>query len=219
MKSGLNQSFGYSLKAALVGCLLFFAAGCVDINDAKVQVQAPAQIDPYNRIALDKCPSHVYPHRLVVAQTGSSSQLVQLGSQMAYNQQDFDKWWSMVSTLGSIDPTTSTPSQQPIVNWDQQGAYFLVIGVGNSCDLTKPMADEMTTDCYSISVNLYRYSEGTNCQPPGNLAVFIYVFPKSTLPVNVVWFYPTPVPTPTPKPIPTLTPTPTPTPETESEDT
>ncbi len=204
-----------------MGCLLLSAAGCVDINDAKVQVKAPGEVDPYGRNVLDKCPTHIYPHRLIVARTGSSSPLAQIGTQLVSTQQVFDQYWSNVS-VNPEDQVSDTPiSAQPNVNWDQQYAYFYVVPVSSSCEKTKPMPDGMTTDCYSISIPLYRYIEGTNCQPASNLMVFIYIISKVSLPFGVVWYYPTPSPTPTPKPIPTLTPTPAPTstPESEGEDT
>jgi hypothetical protein len=198
--------------------LLALAAGCVDINDARVQVQAPGQVDPYSRIALDQCTPVVYPHRLIVAKTGSASPLAQVGPQMVYNQLDFDKYWGYVTAQDSDKISTSNLSQVPLVNWDQQWAYFLVVGANNSCEKTKPFGEEMKTDCYTISIPLYRYQEGTDCQPPTSFTVFIYLFPKTNLPVNFVWVYPTPIPTATPKPTLTSTPTATPTPPPDSED-
>ncbi len=208
----------FALICGLIVLLVLAASGCVDINDARVQVLAPGQVDPYSRIGLDKCPSHVYPHRLILGQTGSSSPLAQVGPQMINNQRDFDKYWGYVTAIPNDKISTASLSQQPLVNWEQQMVYFIVIATNNTCEKSKPMPDEMTTDCYTVTIPLYRYFEGTDCQPPGFNLVFIYLFPKTPLPVNFVWFYPTPVPTPTPKPIPTPTFTPTPTPLPESED-
>lgn len=223
MKLELNWFFGNGRKFAMAACLILFGAGCVDINDAKVQVQAPGEVDPYGRNVLDKCAPHIYPHRLIVAHTGSSSPLAQVGAQLISTQQVFDQYWANVS-VNPNDQVSDTPiSAQPTVNWDQQLAYFYVVQVNTSCEKSKPMPDGMTTDCYSITIPIFRYLEGNNCQPPSDLLVLIYIISKVSLPFGVEWHYATPVPTSTPKPGPTLTPTPIPTatplPETEGEDT
>ena len=212
----------------LLGALIL-VSGCVDINDAKVQVQHPGEIDPYNQISLDKCPQHTSPHRLFTALTGSNSALAQGGTGVASNQQDFDKMWGYLSSVETGDVTTFSLTQKPVINWGQEIAYYLVVGADSSCQKTKPFGDEMNTDCYSITIPLYRYSEGTNCQPPLYFPVFIYILSaQKNIPINVQWVYPTPVPTATllptatPTPAPTATPRPTSlgkaTPAPESED-
>lgn len=219
-----SNLFTRFLKLALFGGLALFS-GCVDINDSKVQILRPTEIDPNHQISLDKCPQHTNPHRLFKALTGSNSVLAQGGTGVALNQLDFDKMWGNLSSVETGNVTTSALTQEPVINWDQQMVYYLVIGTDNSCQKTKPFGDEMNTDCFSITIPLYRYLEGTNCQPPLSFPVFLYIYSKSNLPINIQWVYPTPIPTAAllPTPSPTATPTPTssgktiPTPESENE--
>ncbi len=141
------------------------------------------------------------------------------------SQAEFEKWWVYVSVLDDGRTQTSALSQVPIVDWSQQVAFFNVIPASNSCEKTKPYGDEMTTDCYTITMPIYRYLEGTNCGSPSAFQVFIYIYPKVNLPVIGQWVYPTPIPTATllPTATPTATPRPTslekatPTPESENE--
>src|SRR5258708_13728893 len=127
-----------ALISGLLLNLIWFS-GCVDINDARVQVQPPGEADIYSRNVLDKCPPHTNPHRLVVAQTGSNSVLAQLGPAVANSQQDFDKYWSYLSALEpGANIITSSLSQEPLVNWGQETVDFLVIPVNNSSQQTKP---------------------------------------------------------------------------------
>ena len=203
---------------ALVLLSLAFSAGCVDINDTRVQVQRPGDVDIYQRNVLDRCPSHKYPHRLVVAQTGLNSPLAQRGSQIVTTQTDFDQLWAALATVENSNITTTSLTQEPVVNWEQEQALFMVVAVDNSCQKTLPFGDEMTTDCYSITAPLFRYWDGSHCGPPIYYPVFLYIYPKTGWPVNIQWVVPTPTFTMTPKPIPTATPRATPTPEPESED-
>ncbi len=193
-----------ALACALVSSLAWFT-GCVDINDAKVQVQAPGQIENYSRNVIDKCTPQAYPHRLIVAKTTAASPLAQNGSHEVVTQEEFEKFWNYVSVLDEGKTQISALSQIPIVDWSQQVAFFSVIPATNSCEKTKPYGDEMTTDCYTIKMPIYRYLEGTNCGPPDSLSVFIYIYPKVNLPVIGEWFYPTLIPTATIPP--TATPT------------
>ena len=165
-----------SLVCGLVSSLAWFT-GCVDINDAKVQVQAPRQIENYSRNVIDKCTPQAYPHRLILGHTGNASPLVQLGSHEMDSQAEFEKWWVYVSVLDDGRTQTSALSQVPIVDWSQQVAFFNVIPASNSCEKTKPYGDEMTTDCYTITMPIYRYLEGTNCGSPSAFQVFIYIYP------------------------------------------
>src|SRR5579872_3900865 len=208
------------LVSGLISALAWFS-GCVDINDTRVQVQPPSQADPYARNVLDKCPPHTNPHRLITALTVTNSPLGQNGPQIAANQADFDRMWDYLSSVDMCNVTTSSLTQKPVINWDSDMAYFLVVPIDNNCQKTRPFGDEMNTDCYSITIPLYRYMEGTNCGPPLYYSVFIYIYSNKSLPMNVLWVYPTPTvtssPMPTVKPTATATPIPTATPESEEE--
>jgi hypothetical protein len=208
------------LISGLISAPVWFS-GCVDINDTRVQVQHPEEADPYARNVLDKCPQHTNPHRLFTALTGTNSPLGQSGPQLAGNQADFDRMWTYLSSVDMGDVSISSLTQKPIINWDQDMAYFLVVPIDNNCQKTKPFGDQMNTDCYSITIPLYRYLEGTNCGPPLYYSVFIYIYSNKSLPMNVLWVYPTPTSSPTLVPKPTATPkaipTATPTPESEDE--
>src|SRR5260221_12407527 len=103
----------------LSGIVLMVLAGCVDINDAKVQVQRPGEIDPYKRNVLDKCPPHTNLHRLVMAKTGSNSILAQGGTEIVYTQKDFDQAWSYLSAVDDGNVALSHSSREPVVTWNQ----------------------------------------------------------------------------------------------------
>jgi hypothetical protein len=186
--------------------LILAGAGCVRLRD-NLQVSAPNQVDLYQRNVLDKCEPHVYPHRLILAQAGTGSQLLQVGGQMVNNQIDFDRWWNSVTP--QLDATNSSiDALKPTVNWELQQVFFLPISVSSSCHKVRSYGDEMTTDCYSITVPIIQSFEGQNCQPALSHPVLIYIFPKTTLPVTAQWV----TPTPTPGPVATAVPPPTPTP-------
>ena len=198
-------------------------AGCVDINDSRVQVQRPGDLEQYQRGLLpqDKCSPHLFPHRFVRGQTGSGSLLARAGSQFVNSQEDFDKWWKEITAQIGMDNKVALSSLtgEPIVNWSQETAFFLLVPISTTCQKIDPDTDEMVTDCFTITVKL-REERGTqNCQPPVFYPVFIYLYSKTNLPFNVVDFYPTPTPTPvsTLRVTPTATPRPTPTPESEDE--
>ncbi|HUO58724.1 MAG TPA: hypothetical protein VMV05_11170 [bacterium] len=198
-------------------------AGCVDINDSRVQVQRPGDLEQYQRSLLpeDKCSPHTVPHRLIRAQTTNGSILTQAGAQFVNNQQDFDKWWPVISPEAGWQNNMSVSSLtgEPVINWDQETAYFVLCPISNSCQKISPDTNEMDTDCFTITVHLREYRETQNCQAPVFYPVFVYIYSKTNLPVNVVDFYPTPTPTVTFTPTATSTPRirPTPTPESEDE--
>jgi hypothetical protein len=203
----------------MISILLAAFAGCVSIHDSSVQVTPPGQTDIYQRNVLDKCPPHINPHRLVIGQVPTGSPLVTTGSQFATNQQEFDLLWSMV-TVQPPDPAKvplNSLTRAPVVNWNSEMAYFLLVSIDNSCQKTLPYGDEMISDCYDLTVPLYRYNEGQNCGSPGAYPVFIFMYAKTNLPVKIQWIYPTPTPTYSPAPTATRTLTPTPTPEDEEE--
>ncbi len=220
----IQNTFTHLKKLVLVSGLILAPAwfsGCVDINDTRVQVQHPGEVDPYAHNVVDKCPQHTNPHRLITALIGETSPLGQNGPQLIGNQVDFDGMWNYLSSVDMGNVTTSSLTQKPIINWDSDMAYFLVVPIDSNCQKTLPFGDEMNTDCYTITIPLYRYLEGTDCGPPLYYPVFIYIYSKISLPMNVLWVYPTPTATPslmpTLKPTATLTPTPTATPESEDE--
>jgi hypothetical protein len=188
------------------------AAGCVDINDTRVQVTPPGQVEQYQRSPLDKCPVHKYPHRLILGQVAPGSPLFQSGNSLGINDQPtFDNCWNGVSPQLDENKVPSY-SLKPIINWDQESAYVIMMGVDNTCDSIKPYQDEMTTDCFDITILLYRERQGQDCQPVNSYPVFIYIYPKTAWPIGTQWFYPTPTVTPVPSATPTVTPTVTPTP-------
>jgi len=167
-------------------------AGCVAVGDTHVQVVQPAQIDPYQRNVLDKCQPHIYPHRLILGQTGIGSTLQQ-GAIIVYNQTDFDIYWNSISA--PTDENKVPITTKPVINFDQESAYFLPISVSNSCQKFEPYGDQMTTDCYNISLVIFRHTDNANCQPVNEIPVFVYIYPKTNWPVGTQWIDPTPVPT------------------------
>ena len=209
-------------KFGLLLMLVFLAgfAGCVSIHDgSSMQVTPPGQTDQYQRNVLDKCPPHINPHRLVIGEIANGNPLVNSGSQIVYNQQDFDKIWPSI-TVQSPDPTKvplNSLTQEPVVNWNSEIAYFLLVPIDNSCQKTLPYGDEMISDCYDITVPLYRYNEGQNCGAPGAYPVYLFIYAKTNLPLSIKWIFPTSTPTFSPVPTATRTPVPTPTPEDEEE--
>src|SRR5580658_5473106 len=90
-------------RKSLVVCGLFllgvlWQAGCVDINDTKVQVQQPGQVDPYGRNVLSQCTPHVMPHHLIQATISSAAPHVQPGGGGIINDQaSFDALWPELS--------------------------------------------------------------------------------------------------------------------------
>lgn len=192
--------------------------GCVSIHDT-IPIEYPSPVDQYNRNTLDKCTPHVNPHRLILAQEGLGSYLVSHGgNQIVNNQQDFDLLWNSVSP--QLDPNNvPSSSLEPIIDWDHESAYFLTVPRDQTCQKAKPFGDEMVSDCYSVSLIIFRYNEGS-CEQAVNYPVFIYIYAKTNLPVGIQWVYPTSVPTATAVPAPPARPTmtPTPTPKSESDD-
>jgi hypothetical protein len=203
------------LTLALV---LAVAAGCVSIDDPNVHVTRPGEIDPYRRNVLDKCPPHTYPHRLIVAQAGNGSILTRQGQSAATKQEEFDLYWGSVTPILDPNSTTNT-SAKPIVNFERETALFVPLPPENSCQKFKPLGDEMTTDCYTITIPILWYREGQDCQSVSAIPVFLYIYPKTDWPVSVRMLQATPTPTATSSVV--LTPTPTvtatPTPEEEEE--
>lgn len=199
----------------LLSVVLLILTGCVDINDPNVHVQQPGQVEQYQRSPLDKCQPHIYPHRLIKGQVALGSALLQMGSPISANDQPtFDLCWNYVSPQLDENKVPSF-SLKPVVNWDQESAYFYVATLDNDCQKAEPYGDEMTTDCFNITILVYRTSDGKDCQPIASYPVFIYIYPKTTWPIGVQNIYPTATFTPAPTATATATPTPTPAPESD----
>lgn len=198
-----------------VTLVLLTVAGCVSIYDSKVQVVHPDQVDQYNRSIVEQCTPHIYPHRLIQATTGEGYPYLSSGGGLVTNQVLFDQWWAGLSVSYDQDKVVSQ-NLKPTVDWDHETAYFIPVYFSNACQRVKAVGDEMTTDCYTISIHLLRWDEGDNCQQaPSTYPVLIYIYPSNAnLPVEIKWTSPTPIPTvtstatPKPTPIPTMTPTP-----------
>ena len=199
------------LFLAALGLLLL--AGCVSIYDTKVQVQPPGQVETYNnRSPLDQCTPHVYPHRLIQATTGIGYPYLQGGA--LFSQQDqFDQYWAGLSVQLDQDKVVSD-NLKPVIDWNTQSAYLIPFLL-NPGERIKPYGDEMSTDCYTITFQVYRWVEKENeSKVPSTIPVYIYIYPKAVdQPVGIEWHYPTPTPTFTAPPRPTATPTATPIPE------
>lgn len=210
-------------KAFLTLALAFAAAaGCVSIDDPNVRVVKPGEVDPYPRNVLDKCPPHTYPHRLIYAQAGNGSILTRQGQSAASTQADFDLYWSSITPM--LDPknidinTNANTSTKPVINFDREMALFVPLPPENSCQKFKPIGDEMVTDCYTITIPIFWYREGQDCQPVSAIPVFLYIFPRANWPVNVHLEQATATPTATPSVVFAPTRTPTPTPQEEEEE-
>ena len=193
----------------LLGVL--WQAGCVDINDSKVQVQPPGAVEQYaDHSIIDQCTPHVYPHRLIQASTGVGSPLVQNGSQQVGTQTDFDQLWVTISP--QLDQNQVVTSDfKPVIDWTQQSAFFVPRTSPQSCVHWRPFGDGMVTDCLNPRINIYEWREGDCKDDATSYPVFVYIYPKSNVPVYVNMVYPTPTLAPTAIPTETSTPTPMPT--------
>ena len=212
-----KKSPHFSKKILLVYGLfllgVLWQAGCVDINDTKVQVQPPGQVEQLaNHSIIDQCTPHVYPHRLIQASTGVGSPLLQVGAQQVNDQNSFDQWWNVISP--QLDQNQVVTSQfKPVIDWNEQTAIFFIRTSSQSCLHWQPFGDEMSTDCIEAKIYIYEWKEGECKDDATSYPVFVYIFPKTTFPVNLSMVYPTPTfpPSPVPTPKPTSTPSPTPT--------
>jgi hypothetical protein len=201
--------------------IFLLVSGCVSIDDPNVHVVRPSETDIYQRNVLNKCPPHTYPHRLVMAQAGNSSILTRQGQSAALSQAQFDDYWNTLTPI--LDPNSAINSAaKPVVNFDREIALFIPMMSANSCTTYQPFGDEMSTDCYNITISIFWKQEGQDCQTLSAIPVFLYIYPKTEWPVIVQMVHSTPTPTPVPtvvlKPTPTATIVPTPTPEDEEEE-
>jgi hypothetical protein len=174
--------------------LLLMATGCVSIYDDKIRVQRPEEMDPNQRNVLDKCTPHTLPHRLITGHMGLGVTILN-GSPIAYDQPTFDIYWGSFSP--DLTGGATSDELKPNINWEVQVARFLPVHIGNRCEKVK--AYGMETDCYQISYIFYKYVEGTNCTASTSHPVFVYIYPKSTLPAAPKWLsgpYSTPTPVP-----------------------
>jgi hypothetical protein len=221
MKKRKKAPHYFSRKFLLVYGLFLLAvlgqAGCVDINDSKVQVQPPDPVEEYaDHSIVDQCTPHVYPHRLIVASTGVGSPLVQNGAQFVGDQSTFDQLWGTISPQLDQNQVVTSGSE-PVVDWTQQTAFFVPKTSPQSCVHWRPFGDGMVTDCLNPRIYIYEWKEGECKDDATSYPVFVYIYPKSNLPVYINMVYPTPTFTFSPLPTETSTPTPmpisTPTPE------
>jgi hypothetical protein len=199
------------------GALFMAVAGCVPISQ-NVSVQYPSPIDPSNN-TLYKCTPQAYPHRLIITRISAGSPLLQTDGGAVNDQVNFDRDWSQLSP-DFDEKNTSADTLAPVINWEQETANFMPVFLDNSCEKAKPYGDQMTTDCYTVAAPILRYTEGGNCQHTvTTYPVFVYIYPKTGMPVSRTWVYFTPTPTllPTVTATPKAIPTATPTPESEEE--
>jgi hypothetical protein len=218
----MKKKHSHLSRKSLVVCGLFllgvlWQAGCVDISDTKVQVQAPGQVDTYDRSFITQCTPHVMPHRLIRATIGEASPYFHTSGALVSDQADFDLWWSAL-TVQLDQNKVVTDNLKPVIDWTNQIANIVVVPLTGPCQKTKPFGDEMTTDCYNVTIPIYIWNEGQDCSSDvPSYPVYIYIYPIVNLPVNVQWVQPTPtltlVPSPTPTSTPSPTPSPTPTPD------
>ncbi|HVZ79849.1 MAG TPA: hypothetical protein VHE12_03510 [bacterium] len=175
---------------------LLSLAGCVSIYDSKVQVERPAAVESYNnRSPLDRCAPHVYPHRLIQATAGGGYPYLNAGGALIDTQEQFDQWWAGLSVQLDQDKVV-TDNLKPLIDWSKQSVYMIPLTL-NPCEKVKPFGDGMSTDCYTITIPIYRWTDEENCQKnSANIPVFIYIYPKAVgQPVSMEWHYPTPTPT------------------------
>ncbi len=199
---------------SLAGAVATMAViGCVSI-DQNVQVTPPSAVEQYGRSPIDQCTPHTVPHHLIMATAGIGVSLVQLGGGYVPDQTTFDFFWGQISP--QLDQSQVISSNlKPVIDWNVEGAYFVVVPMSDSCTKAKPYGDGITSDCYTISIPIYLYEED-DCQkqPVNTNVVLLYIYPKNpnNLPTNLQWIHPTPTPTLTP----TSTPLPAPTPPPKS---
>ncbi len=201
-----------SLWLLSLAAILVIWAGCVPISQ-NVPVYAPGQVEYRGRSPLDVCQPHSLPHRLIAATASMPSSMLVVGGAEMNDQADFDYWWSQVNA--QLDPSVPVNSKgEPLIDWANQTAYFAVMPVNNTCQTVSPYQDGMNTDCYTISVLNYIETAAPPCNPGplSQIPVFIYIFPRTNLPLSFKWITPTPQPSPTYTPTATVTATPTVTP-------
>jgi hypothetical protein len=195
----MHRQIAFIIKLRIFGliCGLFILeTGCVSIYD-NVNVQKPETVDQYQRNILDKCLPHTLPHRVILAQMPSVNPPVLGGGPDVNDQQGFDDLWNKIQPVQDLSGDVTSFGLKPLVSWGVQTAHFLPILTGNSCEKIKPLA--METDCYTINIVLYKYTEGKNCSDPTSFPVLIYIYPKTPLPMAIKWwdkpdYNPTPQP-------------------------
>lgn len=171
-------------SAGICGLVLVgLSAGCVSIYDDKIRVQKPEDLDPYQRNVLDKCKPHLLPHRLIRASSVAETTVLTGEGTSVDNQAGFDAIWN--SLAPDLSGVATAEDLKPVINWEVQTARFFLAGLRNSCEKIVPYG--METDCYQISLPLQRIQEGTNCITPSRHPVFIYIYPKTKLPLAPVW--------------------------------
>ncbi len=205
--------FGLFLLAVL------WQAGCVDISDTKVQVEPPGKVDQYNRSIVDQCTPHVMPHHLIQASISAAVPNLQPGSgTVLTDQTNFDILWTDL-TVQLDQNQVMTQNLKPVIDWTQQAVYVYYVLVDSSCEKVKPYGDGMITDCYNVTAQIYKWTEGEDCGSTiTSYPVLVYIFPNVDLPVGVQWFGPTATFTPTSTPTSTPSSTQTPTPTSENDE-
>jgi len=178
-----SRSFHPRGSAAVLLLAIALLAGCVSIYDDKVQVQRPEEIDSYQRNILDKCRPHQIPHRFLMGTMSAATTLLAGESLEVRDQAAFDLIWNNLipDLTGAATPDLLKPS----INWEVQAARFIRIPTRNSCDKVK--AYGMESDCYQINLPIYRYVEGSPCIPTANHPVFLYIHPRTNLPIRPLW--------------------------------
>jgi hypothetical protein len=148
------------------------------------------------------CPTRNYPYQFIEATAIPNLQTIDYGlySGLVTNQQEFNSDWNEIIPDQSPDPTLpsllpmigivpqapETTTLEPVINWNTTEAFFINLGlVSSSCE--KIVFVGMTTDCLNIYITLSKFTYLSNCYPINEVPFFIFIFPKTNLPIIVKW--------------------------------
>jgi hypothetical protein len=162
---------------------VFFAlvcAGCVSIQD-NVQIQRASGTNSTQNIT-QKCDLKPYVARLILASGSSSFQ----SPGLVRDKDTFETAWNVLNVDSNQTYTKVEGTTKPQVDWTNQQVYFWTMGkVDNSCVKIVPIKVE--TDCLNIFITVSRIVYASNCQPSESYPVFVYLMPRTEMPVGGQW--------------------------------
>jgi len=154
--------------------------GCVSIQD-NVQVQRATGTNSAQNIT-QKCDLKPYVVRTILAFASASFQ----NPGVVRDKDTFETAWNVLSVDSNQTYTKVEGTNKPQVDWTNQQVYFWQVGkVENTCHKIVPVKVE--TDCLSIFITASIIDYTSNCQPSEAYPVFVYLMPKTDLPLEVHW--------------------------------
>jgi len=166
--------------------LLFALSGCVSINQG-VQVDRPVEMNASQDVT-KKCPLAPYVNRVFRTHCGAGAKIVSEGGRTVNTQADFDRYWVDLSldpgqTLNASDPS----SNKPLVDWAVQLVTFYSFKLNSTCERYLPAVVPMETDCLTVTTRITHFAFNKDCQPSSENVVFVFIYPKTALPMGLVW--------------------------------